>query len=73
MDVPKLVQEETLVEPLALVQEDRSTESKPGHVGGAERPAADTQRKAADSKPRLEKLRKTLRQFRGQIYFPPRN
>lgn len=70
MDVPKLVQEETLIEPLARVYEDRPAECKACHVGGAERPSADPKRKASKAKPRFAKLRKTLAQFRGELDFP---
>src|SRR3954466_3160119 len=41
MDVPKLVQEESLVEALSGVKEDRAPESDAGDVGRAEHPAAD--------------------------------
>ena len=65
MDVPKLVQEERFVEPLALVKENRTPECKTRHVGGAEAPARDSQGKTADSKSSLEKLRILFRQLPG--------
>lgn len=63
MDVPELVQEEGFVEPLCLVQKDRSPERHPRHMTGSERPAADAQRKPANAKARFAKLGKLLRQF----------
>jgi hypothetical protein len=63
MDVPQLVQEQRFVEPLALVEENRPAKSKAGHVRSSEGPSPDPKRKSPDAKPRLEKLRKPLRQF----------
>jgi hypothetical protein len=63
MDVTKLVQEETLVEPLALMEKNRPAKCKPGHVSGAERPTAYAQRKSTNAELRVEELGKPLRQF----------
>ncbi len=62
MDVTKLVQEDTRVQQLRVVEEYRLPQGESSDVRGAKRPAADLERKAARAEPRFAELRVPLSQ-----------
>ena len=67
MDVTQLVQEETGVELVGVVEKNGPAEGEPRHVRDAQCPSADFERKSSGAKARFPQLRILIRQRLGKL------